>query len=1247
MPFVVPPDPERALPEDYLYEEGTGLELPGIEAKFEYGDAAKMVEDRIPGALLINDRSKPDQVRVSEISGLHDDPEVSDSRTERAGHYGERTGIIMPRGRTIGLTGHVRSGSVFRMRDLWRKLRGQFGREEKDFVIHPPYESPLIINELSTLVPAWQASLSVDNGSSLGGVGSLTDGTLQLLEPSVTVPGLVGTPTRMILSAATPIAWDRKDIWFKAIVGRGSQPSPPGDITLELQFVNYVGGVLTVQGNYTGFGAATITSPTVSTYYELKMRYTPTRLDYPDATHVIPRISMPVATTSGTYSFDVGRVALVKLDTGGLEPSGFFDSTLPGYELETASPTGRSIGPCYVANQAPDPDSTLDTAWGNASTSGATVDIDGSVIDWPEEDTSGTFWNIHNPSTTSRTLAIRSPATLSDPGLMVVAAGRSYRAHVRLLVYEMYTGGAFNIVWLNNAGAIISTSAVQGFAAVASGATAETYELEGIVVAPALAMRAYLQITGIAPSTTSGDKLQLVVSQPRFYDVSDYDPGSVALDSTMDPEHGVLTSSISRSGPTLIVSPDGARRRIPRPFLMRKVRALWDGKAPESQRNLQARRDFTMSLRASDPRIYAIDERRTIFRANVGATLASAQMSDFKALLDTPGAVRGLDAFTSGGSLNGRNAELGGVWATSGDAGDYSFSFVPAGGSPPADFQNGYTRLASSETNGRSAVLGSTNYINKQVDIMTQLFSAPSAGIITQGVLARYVDASNQLRAVVETAVGNTGTLRLRQIVSGTNTDAPTVAFTVPTMTVGSTGGVIVMRVRVIVYASGKAFAFVYNYGGTLLAQTTFTTTALATGGALATGKPGIIDFNSSGSGRVRAYDNFACISYAGDPYGPPTNFITDGSTLDPIVTWRTSKLGVTFPLNGVGLSAPDTAATTTYLSQDSLERMYSSTINSYVTPQVTVSGNAITSPGFDYDLMSGSFIGGAWHYNYIGALLKRVSASTWIEARFNSANKATMSGYHASPAPPNSLELWSSHNTSGGAGATKLAGWDIPVANLLDSTRKHLRTYMDGSNKVWVELWDRSPNFSDNGLITRQSFTLTASLISLYGAAIAGKPGMMARLARWDDGVHTGIDIDKMARNYGPPYLSSFESINYAASAFFLGCPVIGDVDDVPVKIVLRGDIDTPTIVLTNIDTGKTAALMLSGVFPEADPVTIDMDAGTIRSASGINYFARRAIGSRFFSFEPGLNVLTIQAAGWNTAAPAHVIASWRDALK
>jgi len=88
----------------YRFISGSQLEIPGLEAVLEYGDSSKIVDGRIPGALQINDRSMPDQVHISEISGLHDDPDGRDTRSQLADVHGESAGLMLYSGRTIGLT---------------------------------------------------------------------------------------------------------------------------------------------------------------------------------------------------------------------------------------------------------------------------------------------------------------------------------------------------------------------------------------------------------------------------------------------------------------------------------------------------------------------------------------------------------------------------------------------------------------------------------------------------------------------------------------------------------------------------------------------------------------------------------------------------------------------------------------------------------------------------------------------------------------------------------------------------------------------------------------------------------------------------------------------------------------------------------------------------------------------------------------------------------------------------------------
>lgn len=477
-------------PQLYLYEYGSGLEVPGIEAVLEYGDASTFAHGGIPGALRINDRSMPDQVRVTELSGLHDDPDVGDSRTERAGHWGERSGLLVPRGRTLGVTGHVRSGNVPRMRDLWRRTRAQFGRAEKDLVIHPPNEVPLYVNQVwSDSIKSWSTT-----GGPLSGFGTFTDGTITGIQLTAT-PATPAVGSFSILGVSLSdmmVPWNGEDIWITALVKAQAAAATMTSIGFGLVFVQYdpMNGVISNLTTLPMTGTAIVNTPTTGTYYQLTGRLDPTVTVTPLANYVMPSVVATYPATAGAYTLRAARLGMVLLNQGDLSPSGYFNGSSPGFEYDGAPPA-RSYGPCYVANQVRDVDTTDATAWANDSTSGVTVAAAGTVRhSWPEVDSTATQWTITNPNTTSRTLAVRTPATLTDAGgLFVVSAGRSYRAHARLRVDESFATGALQIVWLDKALAAISTSSVDTFDPVAAG-LAQDVELDGVVTAPTFAMRA-------------------------------------------------------------------------------------------------------------------------------------------------------------------------------------------------------------------------------------------------------------------------------------------------------------------------------------------------------------------------------------------------------------------------------------------------------------------------------------------------------------------------------------------------------------------------------------------------------------------------------------------------------------------------------------------------------------------------------------------------------------------------------------
>lgn len=590
-----------------FYDLGSDLEIPGLEAILEYGDADRVANNSIPNALKINDHARLERVRITQLDGLHDDPEAAETRSPNASRNGERAGLMFYRGRTLGLTGRVEAGNLRAMRQWWRKLRSQFGTVERDLLIHPPGEITSYKNEIwSTDILGWESSVTTVAGTTPTRA-SFTDGTLTGIESSWTNSTAI---TNGIQLRFNSIAWNGQDVWMTALAAASAAAASATSVSLRL--------LITYSDSTTSeVVVATQSSPVTGTYYLLTSRLLASNSAFYNAVSIQPTLRLSTPATNGTYTLRMARVTTALVGSDEASPLGYFGGETPGFEWEGTPTQSRSYGPGYLINQIDDPNCETDAGWANDSTSGATVDTDGVVNKaWPGGGQSSNVWAIHNPNTTFRTLAIRSPATLSDPNLFVVSGHRTYRAHVKLRVLASYTTGVLYIVWLNKAGTIISNSVVDQFDALTSGGSAYEVELDGMGTAPDLAQRAYIRIAGLTASNTASDALSLYVSEPRFYDCSDYDPDpdSIEFDSTMDQSHGLVTYTPTFVGTDLTLTPNGARRRIPRPYLLRDARKTSDMKAPEQQTRNRAWRDFSMSLRSSDPRVYVFDERHNIFK---------------------------------------------------------------------------------------------------------------------------------------------------------------------------------------------------------------------------------------------------------------------------------------------------------------------------------------------------------------------------------------------------------------------------------------------------------------------------------------------------------------------------------------------------------------------------------------------------------------------------------------------------------
>lgn len=219
------------------------------------------------------------------------------------------------------------------------------------------------------------------------------------------------------------------------------------------------------------------------------------------------------------------------------------------------------------------------------------------------------------------------------------------------------------------------------------------------------------------------------------------------------------------------------------------------------------------------------------------------------------GVVTGYDQFTgatAAAALNARVAPAGGTWATSGAATDFAF----------ADDLSGeqIKRSTSSDAGPRWAILGSTNYTDVQVESVAMRTSSGGAGVVELGVVARWTDSSNYLRLVAQRDGSGVRTLYLIQRVAGVDTTLASASIPV-SWNIASAN-----KLRLIVFSSGRVLGDFLAAAGSLLASVEASSTVLATAGTLATGKPGIYDYNSTASAIARYYDDFAVSTPAAEP---------------------------------------------------------------------------------------------------------------------------------------------------------------------------------------------------------------------------------------------------------------------------------------------------------------------------------------------------------------------------------------------
>jgi hypothetical protein len=228
----------------------------------------------------------------------------------------------------------------------------------------------------------------------------------------------------------------------------------------------------------------------------------------------------------------------------------------------------------------------------------------------------------------------------------------------------------------------------------------------------------------------------------------------------------------------------------------------------------------------------------------------------------TPGVATGYDDFTgttAGVALNARVAPAGGTWATSGAATDFVFS-DPTGVPGSVAYSEAVTRSTLNDAGRRFAILGTAVFTDTEIASTTAISSPREVSSWDAGVIARWVDSSNYLAAYIRyndlaSPAVNTGSFEVEQIVAGVTTSLASIPL------INGTYGTANLKTRLIVYASGTFYAQLLAFNtGTEIVAAAGSSAALATGGALDDGKPGLLDraINTSAvTAATRYYDDF------------------------------------------------------------------------------------------------------------------------------------------------------------------------------------------------------------------------------------------------------------------------------------------------------------------------------------------------------------------------------------------------------
>jgi hypothetical protein len=216
--------------------------------------------------------------------------------------------------------------------------------------------------------------------------------------------------------------------------------------------------------------------------------------------------------------------------------------------------------------------------------------------------------------------------------------------------------------------------------------------------------------------------------------------------------------------------------------------------------------------------------------------------------LATPTTFTARDEFNQAPAvLAGQAMSAGGTWSGAGDTDDFSSNSGTANRTAVSDAS---TSLAT----GRLEIAGTTTLTNTLVGVSISTTGTLIGTVPRLGVLARYTDTNNFLLAMLvrNNATGEI-TPQVYKRVASVETQIDGFADTGIGVTFGTP-----MNLRLLVTADGRFAVWVSQstaFGDPIIVGSD---TALATGGALASGKVGMYDRYTAGGALTRTYDNFA-----------------------------------------------------------------------------------------------------------------------------------------------------------------------------------------------------------------------------------------------------------------------------------------------------------------------------------------------------------------------------------------------------